>query len=206
MRTLWDPDYKCLPSCDWIDPITAPEGVPKFLVRVKSIIQSTSPGLGLAVTEYNFGGTKDISGAIAQAEALGVFGRLNITIATVFPGPAVTSTVYQAFKMFGNYDGNGASFGSQGISAVSSDRVSLSSWAAIDRRRNVMTVLIINLTPSSISGNLNLADVRPTKAIRVFRYSASNLKDIVALPSISPSRAITYSFPGYSLTMLEVPL
>jgi len=102
VRTLWDPTYKCLPSCDTgFDPITAPEGVPKFLVRVKSIIQSTSPGLGLAVTEYNFGGTKDISGAIAQAEALGVFGKLNVTIATVFPGPSETSTVYQALKIFG---------------------------------------------------------------------------------------------------------
>lgn len=186
--------------------MTAPEGVPKFLIRVKSIIQSVSPGLGLAVTEYNFGGTKDISGAIAQAEALGVFGRLNVSIATVFPGPKEDSTVYQAFKMYGNYDGNGASFGSQGVSAVSSDRLSLSAWAALDRRRGVMTVLIINLTPSAITGNLNLADVRPTRAIRVFRYSASNLKGIVALPSIGASRTISSSFPGYSLTMLEVPM
>lgn len=42
---------------------------------MKELIASKCPGLKLAITEYEWGGDNIITGALAQVEILGIFGR-----------------------------------------------------------------------------------------------------------------------------------
>lgn len=205
-RALWDPTYRCNDTtCDWCDPVNCPDGIPRVLVRAQEMINSAYPGLGLALTEYNYGGRNDASGAVAQAECLGIFGKLRMKMATVFSGPKAQTTVYQAFKMFGNYDNKGGAFGNLGVDAVSSNYTAVSAYAAINYAKNALTVLLINLTPDNQQVTLNLLDVSPAGPIKYYRYDSSNLSAIVPMPSFDPASSLTYTFSGYSLNMLEVP-
>ena len=70
-RSLWDPGYS---ENSWIvnDSLHAPI---RLLPRLKDKISASYPGTRLAITEYNYGAGNHISGAIAQADALGIFGR-----------------------------------------------------------------------------------------------------------------------------------
>lgn len=204
-RALWDPTFQC-PECAWLDPINAPNGIPRFLQRVKWFIHKAYPGTPLAITEYGFGGRRDASGAVAQAEVLGLFGLMNVTLAAVFPGITPNSTVYHAFKMFRNYDGKGGSFGTVGVRARSSNRHAISTYAAINRPKRVLTVLVINLTPDLRKVSIDLVDFVPTRTIAVYRYDAAYLGAIRRLPNVQPASSVWQMYPGYSLTMLEIPI
>ena len=205
VRIMWDPKYKCT-TCGFMDPVTAPTGIPKFIPRVKSIIDSTAPGVGLAITEYNLGGGKDISGAIAQAELLGVFAEQKVSLATFFPSVDASSSIYWAFRMFGNYDGQFSSFGSLGVRARSNKRRKVSAYAAINKQTSKLTVLINNLEPHDAKVALALTGLNLQGTTRVFRYSADNLQAIVQLPAVSSSSINSLTYPGYTLTMLEIPM
>ncbi len=70
-RSLWDPTYV---EDSWITQSLGGKPI-DLLHRVKTMIAKNYPGTKLAFTEYQYGGGADISGAIAQADALGIFGR-----------------------------------------------------------------------------------------------------------------------------------
>ena len=46
------------------------------------------PGTKLAITEYNWGGTESLNGALAEADVLGIFGREGVGLATMWDPPA----------------------------------------------------------------------------------------------------------------------
>ena len=70
-RSLWDPSYV---ETSWIS-LDARAGAIRLIPRMKEKIAAHYPGTGLAVTEYNYGGGGHISGALAQADVLGILGR-----------------------------------------------------------------------------------------------------------------------------------
>jgi hypothetical protein len=101
-RSLWDPDYT---DESWI-------GAPVTLIpRLRAWIDRSYPGTRLAVTEYNWGGERDASGAVALAEVLGIFGREGVDLATYWTYPPVDSPAGAAFRLYRNYDGSGGTFG-----------------------------------------------------------------------------------------------
>ena len=55
------------------------------------------PGLQLAIGEYSFGGEKDVSGGVAQAELRGVFAREGLDYGCYWFFPQVNSSPYFAF-------------------------------------------------------------------------------------------------------------
>ncbi len=102
VRSLWDPTYT---DESWIaDQV-------QLIPRLKQWIAENYPGTGLGITEYNFGGQGDASGAVAQAEALGIFGALGVQLATTWTHPSPDSPAGAAFRLFRNFDGAGATFG-----------------------------------------------------------------------------------------------
>jgi hypothetical protein len=74
-RSLWDPTYV---EKSWITKDST-EGQPiQLLPRLRKDIETNYPGTKVAITEYNYGGGDDISGAIAEADVLGIFGRQGV--------------------------------------------------------------------------------------------------------------------------------
>jgi len=102
----------------------------KSYSSLKEKIASGYQGTKIAFTEYNYGGGNDISGAIAQADVLGIFGREGVYAAALWPMNEDNSFIYGAFNAFLNYDGAGAGFGTTGISAVTSDYAMSSVYAS----------------------------------------------------------------------------
>ncbi|MCB1053644.1 MAG: glycoside hydrolase family 44 protein [Acidobacteria bacterium] len=98
LRALYDPSF--------VDGSWIPDAV-QLIPRMKTIIEDHCPGLELAVTEYNFGGDNSITSALAQVEALGLFGREGLDIATRWVMPDAGSKVEDAFRLYLDYDGAG---------------------------------------------------------------------------------------------------
>jgi hypothetical protein len=143
-RSLWDPDYKERSF------ITEQTGKPIALIGwLRSKIDKRYPGTKLAMTEYNYGATTHISGCLAQVDALGVFGREGVYLATYWGKgagvDALPSYVSAAFKLYRNYDGKGAAFGDTAVTATSSDDDAASIFAATDSKQpGRLTIIVVN--------------------------------------------------------------
>ena len=76
-----------------------------------------------------------ISGAIAQADALGIFGREGLFAANLWRLAANNNFIYGAFEMFRNYDGANGTFGNTSIRATNSNVANASVYASIECRQ-----------------------------------------------------------------------
>lgn len=105
VRSLYDSDYK---ENSWITDTGA-----KFFPLIPNLQQSIEkyyPDTKIAFTEYNFGGGDHISGAVVQADTLGIFAENEVYFSTIW---SFDQNEYQlaAINMFTNYDGEGNGFG-----------------------------------------------------------------------------------------------
>jgi len=69
------------------------------------------PGTKISISEYNFGGEYDASGAVTLAEVLGVYGRDGVGMANYWPYPPANTPGAAAFRLYRNFDGKGSTFG-----------------------------------------------------------------------------------------------
>ncbi|MGO9232234.1 MAG: glycoside hydrolase family 44 protein [Bryobacteraceae bacterium] len=205
-REWWDPTY-IVDGNYWIcDPTNngAPTA-PQLIPRLKAIINANYPGTKLAITEYSFGSLDTITGALAQADILGIFGREGVDLATLWGPPKPTDPGAFAFRMYGNYDGIGGAFGESGVQATSADQSQLSVYGALRSDLN-LTAIVINKTGNHLSSTLNLANFSTGPAAHVWQYSGANLGAIVAQPDVATNAgAVTTVFPANSITLLVIP-
>lgn len=141
-RSLWDPTYT---EKSWIAQQT---GKPIRLIPwLREIIEQRYPGTQLAMTEYNYGATTHISGALAQVDVLGVLGREGVYLATYWGKGSGTGPlppyIASAFRLFRNYDGKGGKFGDTALRAEHDEPDSASVFAATGPG-GVLTVIVIN--------------------------------------------------------------
>jgi hypothetical protein len=106
------------------------------------------PGTELSFSEYAFGGGGDISGGIAAADALGIFGRNGVYSANLVTSDLLyggeTDYELAALKLFTDYDGEGSAFGSTSVSCdLGSDRMA-SGYAATEGGDPNMTIVYMN--------------------------------------------------------------
>src|SRR5262249_6978573 len=138
-RSLWDPTYT---EKSWI---TAQWGKPIRLIPwLQERIAERYPGTKVGMTEYNFGAGEHISGGLAQADVLGVFGREGLYLANYWgDGPGngeLPKFIKGAFKLYRNYDGKKGAFGDTAVAATAELGKS-SIYAATDSKRpGVLTV------------------------------------------------------------------
>ncbi|HEY8022395.1 MAG TPA: glycoside hydrolase family 44 protein [Thermoanaerobaculia bacterium] len=120
LKSLYDPSYV---DESWI-------GQPVDLIpRMKAWIAARLPGAGLAITEYNWGNDDGPSSALAQAEALAIFGREGVDLAARWEAPADGSLVEDAFRLYLSYDGAGSQVSGDSVRAVSSDVDAVGAYA-----------------------------------------------------------------------------
>lgn len=87
-----------------------------LLPTIQRSIDKYYPGTKLAISEYNFGGG-DVSGTIAQAEALGCYADAGVYFASLWGSDPY---IFSGINLYTNYDGNGGSFGDTLVSAQTS--------------------------------------------------------------------------------------
>jgi uncharacterized protein (TIGR03437 family) len=202
-RAFWDPNY-VVPNGQLWD-ATGKEVAPALVPRMRQWVNDNYPGTMTGITEYNWGAQSSLTGGLAQADILGIFGREGLDVATVWATIRPTEPGGLAYKIFLNYDGLGGRFGETSVAATTEDPDSLSVFAA-QRSDSALTVLVINKTTADINSGTSLAGFQASENAEVWRYSAANLKSIVRQADVAVAGgAVSTAFPAYSMTLLVIP-
>ena len=199
-RSLWDPTYT---EDSWISKDVL-HGPIKMLPYLQAKIDKNYKGTKLAVTEYNYGGGGHISGGIAEADVLGIFGREGVFAAAMWSMAKDESYIAGGFRMFRDFDGKGGSFGDTSVSA-STDKVEVSSVYASTDSANPkrMVLVLLNKTDHSLTAEVQLKG----------RAAASAVAYVLSEGSAAPKPGKTvklgdgkmeYEMPAYSVTTVEV--
>jgi len=193
-RGLWDRNYT---DESWINK-------PIFLIpQMREWVDAYYPGTLLAVSEYNFGGLEHINGAVTQAEVLGIFGRENLHLATLWSPPNPNQPGAFAFRMYRNYDGLGGQYGDQNHPATSTRIHRVSAYASTRSGDGTLTVMLVNKTTSAQALTVNInGDYRQA---RPYRYSTADLKRVVRLAPLGINNGVmNMTLPAMSITLLEI--
>jgi hypothetical protein len=198
-RSLWDTTYT---ENSWItqDDIQQPiQLIPRMLAKIATGYPSTK----LAFTEYNYGAGRHISGGIAQADVLGIFGKYGVFAAAQFPLLNKPETYVQgAFKMYRDFDGAKGSFGDTSVRAATSSVAHTSVYASLDSTNpKRMVIIAINKTDQAIIGAFTLKHATMTTVTAYKLTSASANPQPNGSPAIAGG-TFNYTLPPYSVNTL----
>ena len=199
-RSLWDPTYK---EDSWIvnDVLKEPiRLIPRYLEK----IAAHYPGTQLAFTEWNYGGGTDISGALAGADVLGIFGREGVGAASLWELNGDEHFTYAAFKAYRNYDGAGAAFGDTSIAASTSDVATATVYASLDSGKPARVVIVaINKADASKTAGITVAHPTSFKTASVWTVTAAAAQPVAAAPITAvATNAFHYTMPARSISVI----
>jgi glycosyl hydrolase family 44 len=201
-RSLWDPTYT---ESSWITDCCS-GGPIQLLNRVQSDINQYKPGTKMAITEYNYGGGNDISGAIAEADALGIFGKKDLYAAAWWSieGEGNANYTFAAFDMFRNYDGSGSHFGDMAVDATTNNNANSAVYASVDANNpNRMTVVAINRTNQPLSAAIAIADDNRFTLAQVYQLTSALAGSVRGADlSVGAGNQFMYLMPAMSVTTL----
>jgi hypothetical protein len=200
-RSLWDTTYA---ETSWVEQwgTAGPIGL---IPRLKAKIAAHYPGTQLSFSEYYYGAGGDISGGLAEADVLGVFGREGVFAANVWPmqDAATTTFLWAAFAMYRNYDGAGATFGDTSVQLVDSDVTKTSAFASTNSTGGAtVTVVAINKTTSALTAGITLKASSVTTADTYVLTSAAAAPKKGASIAAVGTNAFRYTMPARSVTTL----
>ncbi|MBC8066469.1 MAG: endoglucanase A [Chlorobia bacterium] len=200
-RSLWDPTYV---EDSWITKSVL-QGKPiSLLPGVLGQIDKNYPGTKLAITEYSYGGPNHISGAIAQADVLGIFGRYGLFAATNWGLNANNRAELAGFHAFTNFDGKGSRFGDLGLRVTGESAASESVYASLDSKApGRMVVVAINKTKSKRSFSLSFNGFAGKRATGYYLSDGSFEKAGPLAISALQGRQ-TFDLPAESIATIEI--
>jgi hypothetical protein len=207
-RSLWDPSYV---ENSWIAHDSLGGKPINLLTRLATDINNNYPGTRLSISEYDYGGGTDISGAVAEADVLGIFGKYGVYAAAHWPEGATEPFTLGAMRLFRNYDGKGSAFGDTAISATTTDPAKTSIYASIDSTHKGRLVLIeINRTMSPITAEIKLpGEFSRSDSCDAFQLTANSRltgDGLCALPtplgSFSAEELSHFSMPADSVSAI----
>jgi hypothetical protein len=194
-RSLWDPNYT---DETWISDKV------RLVPRLKEWVDRYDPLTPIGLTEYNWGAEAHMNGATAQADVLGILGREGMDLATLWVTPETGAPMYNAIRMYRNYDGSLSTFGDISIRATAPNPDNVAAFAAIRSTDQALTVMLVNkqLT-STATVALNVVNyTRSGSAVRWQLTSAgiAHVADAAAGANLTlPAQSVTIlAFPGTS--------
>jgi mannan endo-1,4-beta-mannosidase len=183
-RWLWDPTNR---QASWIGEVF-PEHFP-LLPKLQASIDKYYPGTKIAITEYNCGaglyGTPYCS--IALADQLGVYGRHNVYLATIWGMLDYDSADYaeksvaqaSALKLYRDFDGNGGTFGTQSV-VVENPRPDLCSvYASVDAGTGELHLISLGKTrhiPTRVTVKVVGGASGQTAVCETWGYDQANMR------------------------------
>ena len=174
-----------------------------ILPTVQASIDKYYPGTKLGITEYNFGGEDDPSGAIAQAEALGCYADANVYFASLWGG---SGYILSGLNLYTNYDGKGGSFGETLIPAKTEDVSKSSAYAAKTDDASTVTVMLTNKNMTEAEhATVSLSGAKKTyKKAALYGITAESseirLLDVVDVTGST----VDITLPAYCAAMLVI--
>lgn len=174
-----------------------------ILPTVQASIDKYYPNTKLAITEYNFGGDDDPSGAIAQAEALGCYADANVYFASLWGG---SGYILSGLNLYTNYDGNGGCFGELMIPAKTQDVSKSSTYAAKNSDASTVTIMLTNKSTTDAEHatiSLNGAEKQYKKAAVYAITSESSEIRLIGVSDVTDSK-VDITLPAYCAAMIVV--
>ena len=199
VRTLYEKGFK---ENSWIGQ-WCQKNVP-ILPTVQASIDKYYPGTKLGITEYNFGGAEDISGTIAQAEALGCYADQGVYFATLWGG---SGYIFSGLNLYTNYDGKGSKFGDTLLPTTTEDVSRASAYAAIDAGdTSTVTVMVTNKEEKTAENATIVLDgaKKAYKEAAVYAVYGDST-DVRLLDVVDVSgNSVTVTLPAYSAAMVVI--
>jgi hypothetical protein len=197
-RSLWDDSYE---ESSWIRDFL--NGPIDLLHRLKDKIDAHYPGTKLAFTEWNYGGGDHISGAIAIADVLGIFGREGVGLATEWPLSDKESFIQAAYRVYRNYDGQGGTFGDVSVHATSSDVETVSVYASTDSKvDNQVVIVAINKGSDATKVGLRVAYDAELANADVYQLAGGNAEVMKGTAVKGSKSAFALMLPAQSVSVI----
>jgi hypothetical protein len=193
-RSLWDYNYI---DESWINEAVA------LIPRMKALIDEYAPGIKLGISEWNWGGEISMSGALAVADVLGIFGKEDVYYAAYYGYPPEESPTYYAFKMYRNFDSRGSHFGDRSVWTESTEYDLVSSYAAIDSQTGKLHIMLINKDPEAfIPLQVYLKGFDPQGRAQLYHYSQEAVDAILESRITISGDQFDIELPPYSITLI----
>ncbi len=201
-RSLWDPTYV---EDSWIASGIGNQPI-QLIPRMQKIIDENYPDTRLGILEYNYGAGHHVSGGLATADVLGIFGRYGVA-ACLWVEQEHNEFEKTAFRLYLNYDGRGASFQKLALNVPVGAPQLESIYAARSEDSKTFTFVVINKQPSSVlSKKIQLKDTQAQGALRAFRFGPGTTKILpVADEQLRPVEGgFEIKCPPHTATMIEL--
>ncbi|MFZ5988339.1 MAG: glycoside hydrolase family 9 protein [Bacillota bacterium] len=194
-RSLWDSTYT---EDSWIATY-CPWGLP-LLPKVQASIDKYYPGTKLAITEYDYGGGKHVTGGLAEADVLGVFGKQGVYLATYW-GDSGNNYTAAGINLYTNYDGNGSKYGDTAVKCDTSDADLSSAYASIvGEEDGKLHIILINKNydkPTTFNLSINSSAQYKSGEVWGFDRTSSDITKKSPVLSIN-NNAFSYTLPALS--------
>ena len=194
VRTLYDENYV---ENSWIGEMKQwfPSDLP-ILPNLQNAIDKYYPDTKLSISEYDFYGGNDITGAIVEAEALGCFADNGVGMATFWDCENGSPYTYSAINLFTNYDGNGSNFGDTLLETSIEDNSKSNAYASIDGTDDSQVNIVITNkdTQNDEVATVNLQNSSTDYKSAVVYGIVDGSSDIVVLDKLSKDDINNNSF------------
>ena len=189
-RSLWDSTYV---EDGWIGQWFRPVSL---IPNLKTAVALNYPGTKLSISEFDYGAPQHITGGIAIADVLGIFGKYGLYFATHWG--ALDSYVGTAYALYRNYDGAGSCFGSLSVLATTSDINNTSVYASRSSGSDLHVILINKNFSRPASISLSIAGGAQYLSAMDYGFSSVG-PSVVAAGSIPLSgNVLPYTLPPLS--------
>jgi hypothetical protein len=197
-RSLWDPRYT---DESWVhEPV-------RLLPRMREWVDKFYPGLGISIGEWNFGGQKDITGALATAEALGRFAQFGVTSAFYWTGPDVGTPSSLGFLAYRNFDNKGGAFLDWYVPSTIGESASVFVSRDAEVGGKHMVLVLLNMSPDdALSADLDITSCGKLASQQAYTYTRG-------ATAFSPSPLVQgggdrvdRDLPPWSITVIDAHL
>lgn len=204
-RSLWDTTYE---ENSWIT--NSVLGGPIYILgRLQSKINTENPGMKIAITEYNNGGSQHIAGTIAQADNLGIFGAQGVFAASLWPLSNTEPYTLAGFRAYRGFDGANACFGDTSLNTTSSDVSKVAVYASADSSTpgRYVFVAINRSTSTQVTAIAGLTLSGTAYFYQMTASSAAMQSAVQPVPAGQQSvngSTLTVTLPALSVTTIDV--
>ena len=154
-------------------------------------------GTKLAITEYHYGGRNEISGALSQADVLGIYGRYGVFAACIWGMSAKDTAQLAGFRAF-------EGFGSTGLGVSGESPAEDSVYAARSRRRRGgVSIVALNKTEHPREFTMKLKGFAPRSAAASAITGGQLSRSVEHQVSLRGGQ-VTFTAPPLSVITLEL--
>jgi hypothetical protein len=200
-RSLWDSTYI---ETSWITQSMNNTAI-QLIPRLTQKIAQHYPGTKLSISEWNYGAGNGISGAIASADVLGVFGAYGVDMAMMWELASDESFSYAAFKAYRDYDGQGGAFGDTSVQATTTDVVNGTVYASLQSSDAAKLVIVaINKAATSKVAGVRIEHSTLYTKANVYTITAAGGAKVVPASGITAvaTNAFRYTMPAQSVSVI----